>query len=198
MTRLSQVPKWRTVNGTQLANIIGVSSARISNLVHAGLPRIADSKLYDLAQVVPWLTQRTLEKGDVQGTGSARQLYFEAMTERAQLDTEKLRGNLYGRPEVDQFLMGVLVQVREHCLALPERVTRDRTTAAKLDSEIASALEAMADAIATFVETGKPGPKPAKATPKKKRGRVGKRQPANPKRIASTGKIQKRNRAVSG
>ena len=39
--------------------------------------------------------------GDVQGSGSARQLYFEAMTERAQLDTEKLRNNLYGRPEVD-------------------------------------------------------------------------------------------------
>ena len=142
-----QIPAYRLVNGTQLAPILGVSISRVSHLVHSGLPRIDGSKKFDLAQVVPWIVHRALEKGDVAGSGSARQLYFEAITERAQIEIEKLRGNLYGKDETDQWIMGLCVQFREAILDLPERVTRDRAIAAELETEIRSLLDDLADRV---------------------------------------------------
>lgn len=171
-----KVPAYRLVNGTQLSQILGVSPARVSTLKHSGLPYLADEKLYDLAQVVPWVVQRAMEKGDVQGSGSARQLYFEAMTERAQLEAAKLRGDLYGRAETDQFIMGLVVQLREQILSLPERVTRDRTIAHKLDAEIGSILEDVATAVAAWAGDGGPTPRTIETTTKTPRRRMGKRK----------------------
>jgi len=173
-----KIPPYRLVNGTQLAQILGVSPARVSTLKHSGLPFLNDEKLYDLAQVVPWVVQRAMEKGDVQGSGSARQLYFEAMTERAQLDAAKLRGDLYGRAETDQFIMGLVVQLREQILSLPERVTRDRQIANKLDSEIAVVLDDVAASVAAWVDDGEPTARTIETPTKTKRGRVGKRKQA--------------------
>ena len=62
-----QIPPWRLVNGTQLGQILGVSSSRISHLAAAGLPRLEKVKLYDLREAVPWVMQRMMEKGDVAG-----------------------------------------------------------------------------------------------------------------------------------
>lgn len=172
-----KIPGYRLVNGTQLAQILGVSPARVSTLAHSGLPRLEESKLYDLAQVVPWMIQRAIEKGDVGGSGSARQLYFEAMTEKAQLDAAKLKGDLYGKDETEQFIMGLAVQLREAVLAIPERVTRDRAIAAKLDTEIGLALEDLATTVATWAEHGGEASRAPAPAAKSKRRRVGKRKP---------------------
>ena len=174
-----KIPPYRLVNGTQLAQILGVSPARISTLKHSGLPFLADEKLYDLAQVVPWVTQRAMEKGDVQGSGSARQLYFEAMTERAHLEAAKLKGDLYGKAETDQFIMGLVVQLREQMLSLPERVTRDRTIAHALETEISSALEDCAIAIARWCGDSDATPRAIETPAKTPRRRMGKRKQAN-------------------
>ena len=192
----TRIPSFRLVNGTQLAQIIGVSPGRISNLVHHGLPR-EDTKLYDLAQVVPWSIQRALEKGDVSGSGSARQQYFEAMAERARLDTEKLKGALYGRDETNQFIAGLVVQLRENILSLPERVTRDRSTAAKLDSEIASFLDDIADAIATWAGDGGAVIRTLESATPARRRRVGGSKQKAPTRKPAARKVQKRKRTVS-
>ncbi len=197
-TASRKIPNYRLVNATQLAPILGVSISRISHLVHYGLPRLDDSKLYDLAAVVPWVVSRALEKGDVSGSGSARQQYFEAMTERAQLDTAKLKGDLYGREETDQFFMGLLVQFREAIIALPERVTRDRAIAAELEREISDALADLAAAISTWVETGGEGATATQPAAEPKRGRVGKRQPANASGKPDPRKVQSRKRALPG
>ena len=182
-----KIPPYRLVNGTQLSQILGVSPARVSTLKHQGLPYLAEEKLFDLAQVVPWVVQRAMEKGDVAGSGSARQLYFEAMTERAQLEAAKLKGDLYGRAETDQFLMGLVVQLREQILALPERVTRDRQLAAKLDKEIGGVLEDVADAVAAWVGDGEATTRTIETAAKKKRRRVGQRKPNDAKRKPDTG-----------
>jgi len=171
-----RIPSFRLVNGTQLGQILGVSAQRISTLVHHGLPRLEDSKLYDLAEVVPWSIQRALEKGDVQGSGSARQQYYEAMTEKAQLDAERLRGNLYDREATDQFFMAFLTKLRQDVLALPERVTRDRKIAAALDKEISASLEGLADTLATWIEqSGGDVARASDAATNSDGGRVGER-----------------------
>lgn len=181
-----KIPPYRLVNGTQLAQILGVSPARVSTLFHSGLPRL-ESKLYDLAQVVPWMMQRALEKGDVQGSGSARQLYFEAMTERAELETAKLRGALYGKDETDQFLMGLAVQLREQIIALPERVTRDRKIAGQLEREIDLFLGELAETVAAWCGDSKTTARLIEAPAKTHRRPVGKRKKKAPGRRTRTG-----------
>ena len=151
-----KIPSFRLVNGTQLSQILGISAQRISTLVHSGLPR-EESKHYDLAKVVPWVTQRAIEKGDIAGSGSARQQYFEAINERTRLEIAKMKGDLYGAAETDQFFSGSLVQLRENILSLPERVTRDRTIAAALETEILDFLEQLADAFSSWVGDGGEG-----------------------------------------
>lgn len=172
----AKIPKFCLVNGTQLSQILGVSPQRISTLVHHGLPRVPDSRLYDLRAVVPWSISRSLEKGDVGGSGSARQQYYEAMTERAHYETAKLAGQLYGKEETDQFFMDLIVRLREELLALPERVTRERKIAADLEREITAALEGVAHAVATWASSGDDlaAASPAAAAHS---GGVGKRKP---------------------
>jgi len=190
------IPPFRLVNGNELSQILGVSPQRVSTLVHSGLPREPD-KRYDLAQVVPWSIQRALEKGDVSGSGSARQLYFEAMTERAHLETAKLKGDLYGAAETDQFLAGLLVQLREHILSLPERVTRDRTIAADLEREITTFLADFADAVAAWAGDGGADREHPAPTAKTRRRRVGASAPKPTRGRAAAGKVSARKRAVS-
>ena len=172
---LDHLPAFRVVNGAQLSVILGVSAPRISALYNAGMPRRAD-KTYDLAAAVQWSLQRALERGDVAGGGTERQLYYQAMGERAQLDVEERLKRLYGKGETDQFFMSLLVELREALLALPERVTRDRGIATELDREIADALVQTAARVAAFCGIEPDSTRSAVTAPTKKRRRVGARK----------------------
>lgn len=143
-----------------IADHLGISSARVRQLVRDGtIPKIGRAK-YDLRAVIRAYCERLREQASKAGgrppsdpspeARSARERLTEAQARLAEVKADAAAGKLLPADDIERAWAGILRDLRSALLAIPSRVgaTLPHLTAhdvATLDRELKAALAALAD-----------------------------------------------------
>lgn len=158
---------WPTIKlrNAEMAQLLGVTPARISQLkAEEGAP-IDDDGLWHLAQFLRWRDgRRAAQEG--------KEALLAEQIERARLHNAKLRQELVPLEEVKQAVLGAIDGVRAEFMSLPRRWTDDRGQQAAMLEDIRDALDRSASAITNW-QPADSGSADADPAPEPERGPVG-------------------------
>ncbi len=139
-----------TVSAADLARLLGLSANRVSVLAAEGVIQKESRGRYALARSIQgyaeWVRQNPAGRKRVGGDQKDR--LTAAQADLAELKLEQTRGNLLHIEDVRREWAAIAIDLRARMLAIGPRVASalglERATAARLDSELRSALEDIA------------------------------------------------------
>lgn len=177
---------WKNVRlrAGELAMVLGISSARVSQMRHEeGAPVGADG-LWPLGDTIRWRIAK-------RGGGAMRDQLVAEQVEKARLQNAKLRMELVPFEEFKQAVLGAVDGLRAETMALPRRWTDDRQIQEQMTDDIRDTLARAGERIASW----QPEPvdatdgEDADASPKAKSGAVGRRQKKRKPRQSGAGPV---------
>jgi len=122
----NQVRTDQIVGTKYIAEVLGISTRRVEQLVKKGLPKHARGKFF-LPAVVQWYVKNRLEQisGDSDDIKDARRKLYDSQRERCDLETGRLRRELIDGSEVSIAMNEIGVIVSTMLDALGGRLAQD-------------------------------------------------------------------------
>jgi hypothetical protein len=123
-----------TVGSNQIATALNVTTRRVEQLVHEGMPRVERGK-YDLAQCMLWyiryLQKALSSKGTIDEDGAVgslrgeRQALIRVQRQREELALAKDRGSLMTIQDHEAIVASMILETKARVMAVGPRVSGD-------------------------------------------------------------------------
>ena len=142
----------RNMNGKELAALVKVTAATVSNWADEGMPcsraaRSGAAVAIDLRRALPWLiTRRALKEGPAR-VGVAQQ-----QAERLRISNRKARGELVEVTLVEEGLKAAVAGLLQDWDALAQRVTSDERLQTAIAAECREAQRRFSEALTKVAE----------------------------------------------
>lgn len=140
-----------SVSTADLARLLGLTANRVSVLGAEGVLVRQTRGTYDLAASVAGYCEwcRDNPRGRKSGPNDEKERLTAAQADLAELKLAQTRGELLPLEDVRREWVGIAIDLRARLLSIAPRVASalglDRATAARLDAELRSALQDLAD-----------------------------------------------------